>query len=232
MNLIFFGRPGAGKGTQARRVQEHYGIPQISTGDILREAMAAGSPVGQRAKVYYERGDLVPDEVMLAIVEERVCARDARAGFVLDGFPRTTPQAEGLERLLERLGRRIDAVLYFDVPRDVLIQRLAGRWICRAAGHVYNQVTEPPRVSGHCDLDGSELYQRPDDRPETVARRLYVYDEQTAPVLEYYRERGVLHRIDGAAQAEDVFRQIKAIIEPLREPLQLSAGSEAEEKGQ
>jgi adenylate kinase len=228
MNLIFFGRPGAGKGTQARRVQEHYGIPQISTGDILREAMATGSPVGRCAKAYYERGDLVPDEVMLAIVEERVCAPDAHVGFVLDGFPRTTPQAEGLERLLERLGRHIDAVLYFDVPHDVLINRLAGRWICRAAGHVYNQVTQPPRVSGRCDLDGSELYQRPDDRPDTVARRLEVYDEQTAPVLEYYRERRLLHRVAGAAEAGDVFRQIQAIVEPLRPP----AGARAQEKGQ
>ncbi|MDR5684012.1 MAG: adenylate kinase [Armatimonadota bacterium] len=217
MNLIFFGRPGAGKGTQARRVQEHYGIPQISTGDILREAMAAGTPVGRQARTYYERGDLVPDEVMLHVIEERLTAPDAQEGFVLDGFPRTVPQAEALEALLRRLGRRIDAVLYFDVPHDVLIRRLSGRWICRAAGHIYHEVSNPPRVRGRCDVDGSELYQRPDDQSETVARRLRVYDEQTAPVLEYYRSLGLLHRIDGALGAGEVFRQIQAVLEPLRE---------------
>jgi adenylate kinase len=216
LNLIFFGRPGAGKGTQARRVQEHYRIPQISTGDILREAMTSGSALGRQARAYCERGDLVPDEVMLGIIDERLRAPDTGSGFVLDGFPRTTPQAAGLEALLRRLGRRIDAVLYFDAPHEVLVQRLSGRWICRAAGHIYHEVANPPRISGRCDLDGSELYQRPDDQPETVTRRLQVYDDQTAPVLERYREGGLLHRVDGAAEAGQVFRQIQAIVESLR----------------
>lgn len=212
MNVVFLGPPGAGKGTQARRLAERYGVPQIATGDILREAMASGSELGRRARSYYERGELVPDDVMLEVVAERLKRPDAGKGFVLDGFPRTVPQAEGLDRVLERMGRRVEAAVLFEVPREALVRRLAGRWVCRSGGHVYHEVYSPPRVPGRCDVDGSELVQRDDDRPETVERRLEVYARQTEPVVEYYRARGVLHTVDASADPEEVGRRVEAAL--------------------
>ncbi len=212
MNLVFLGPPGAGKGTQARRLADRHGIPQVATGDILREAMASGSEVGRKAKSYYDRGELVPDEVMLEVVAGRLRQPDAARGFVLDGFPRTVPQAEGLERILAGLGRRLDAVLLFELPRDALVRRLSGRWVCRAHGHVFHEVYSPPKEPGRCDHDGSELYQREDDRSETVQRRLEVYERQTTPLVEYYRARGLLHPVDASADPEEVGRQVEAVL--------------------
>jgi adenylate kinase len=212
VNVVFLGPPGAGKGTQARRLAERYGVPSIATGDILREAMASGSELGRRAKAYYDRGELVPDEVMLEVVADRLRQPDTQRGFVLDGFPRTVPQAEGLDRVLERTGRRVEAAVLFQVPREALVRRLAGRWVCRAGGHVYHEVYSPPRVPGRCDVDGSELVQREDDRPETVERRLEVYARQTEPVVEYYRARGVLHTVDASGDPEEVGRRVEAVL--------------------
>ncbi|MCS7236155.1 MAG: adenylate kinase [Armatimonadota bacterium] len=212
MNVVFLGPPGAGKGTQARRLAERYGVAHIATGDILREAMASGSDLGRKAKSYYDRGELVPDEVMLEVVAHRLRQADAAQGFVLDGFPRTVPQAEGLDRILRSMGRRVEAVLLFQVPQPALVRRLAGRWVCRAAGHVFHEVYSPPKVAGRCDHDGSELVQREDDRPETVERRLEVYVRQTEPLVEYYRGRGLLHTVDASADPDEVARRVEAAL--------------------
>jgi adenylate kinase len=212
VNLIFLGAPGAGKGTQARLLQEREGIPQVSTGDMLRAAMAEGSPLGARAKAYVEQGALVPDEVMIALIEERLRQPDARRGFVLDGFPRTLPQAEALDRMLESAGRALDAVLYFDISDETIIRRLTGRWVCRKAGHIYHLAYNPPQVPGRCDVDGSELYQRVDDRPETVRHRLEVYHRETQPVVEFYRQRGIFATINAEGDIEEVYRKVRATI--------------------
>ncbi len=211
MNVIFLGPPGAGKGTQAQLLQRREGIPQISTGDILRAAMTAQTPLGRRAKAYVERGDLVPDDVMIEIVKERVGQPDARRGFVLDGFPRTLGQARALDEVLTGAGRRIDVVVYFDIPDDVIVRRLTGRRVCRAAAHIYHIEFSPPKAAGRCDVDGSELFQRDDDREETVRRRLVVYHQQTEPLVEFYRRRGVFEGVrDG--DIETVYRQLLEII--------------------
>lgn len=211
MNLIFLGPPGAGKGTQAQLLQQREGIPQISTGDILRAAMAAQTPLGLRAKVYVDRGDLVPDDVMIEIVKHRVDQPDARRGFVLDGFPRTLGQARALDRMLAAAGRRLDAVVYFDIPDDIIVRRLTGRRVCRQAAHIYHVEFSPSKVADRCDVDGSELFQRDDDREDTVRRRLDVYHQQTEPLVEFYRRRGMFEAVrDG--EIESVYRQLLEII--------------------
>lgn len=211
MNVIFLGPPGAGKGTQAQLLQQHEGIPQISTGDILRAAMTAQTPLGRRAKAYVDRGDLVPDDVMIEIVKERIGQPDAGRGFVLDGFPRTRRQARALDEVLTGAGRRIDVVVYFDIPDDVIVRRLTGRRVCRAAAHIYHIEFSPPKAAGRCDVDGSELFQRDDDREETVRRRLVVYHQQTEPLVEFYRRRGVFEVVrDG--DIETVYRRLLEII--------------------
>ncbi len=209
MNLIFFGPPGGGKGTQARLLQARRGFVQISTGDILRDAIAVATPLGREAQRYMDKGDLVPDAVMIVIVEERLRRPDTRAGFVLDGFPRTLPQAEALEGMLPRLGRRLNGVVDFQVSEETVVRRLSGRRVCQAAGHIYHVEFHPPRRPGVCDLDGSALFQREDDRPETIRRRLEVYRERTAPVLDHYRAHGAYTALDAEGAVEEVYHRLE-----------------------
>jgi adenylate kinase len=206
MNLIFLGPNGAGKGTQARLLQERHGIPQIATGDMLRAAIASNSPLGQEAARYVRAGDLVPDAVMIGIVAERLASEPN--GFVLDGFPRTIPQAEALDAVLAGMGKRLDRVIYFDVDEATLIRRLSGRQLCRANGHIYNVHSRPPKTPGICDIDGSPLYSREDDRPETVRRRLRVYHEQTEPLLAFYRVRGLFSALNAEGDVEEIYRNL------------------------
>ncbi len=214
MNLIFFGPPGGGKGTQARLLQARRDWVQISTGDILRDAVAADSALGREARRYMDKGELVPDAVMIGIVGERLSRPDAREGFILDGFPRTLPQAVALDETVARLERGIDRVVDFQVSEETLIRRLGGRWVCQAAGHIYHAEFNPPRRPGVCDVDGSPLRQREDDRPETVRRRIEVYREQTAPVLDYYRARGAYATLDAEGSVEDVYARLEVLLAP------------------
>jgi adenylate kinase len=214
--VIFLGAPGAGKGTQARRLAAGSGVPQVATGDMLREALAAGAPLGLEAKRYMDQGALVPDEVVIGLVDERLSRVDAGPGYVLDGFPRTVAQAEALDALLRRRGQDLARVVFFDVSRDELLRRLTGRRVCRQCGTAYHLVSAPPKAEGRCDQCGGELYQRDDDRESTVARRLDVYQTQTAPLLDYYRKRGLLVRVAGEGPVEQVADAIqKAVKEPV-----------------
>jgi adenylate kinase len=214
--VIFLGAPGAGKGTQARRLAGEAGEPQVATGDMLREAAAEGTPLGREAKRYMDSGALVPDEVVIGLVDERLARADAATGYVLDGFPRTVAQAEALDGLLGRRRQELDRVIFFDVSRPELIRRLTGRRICRKCGTTFHMVSAPPRTAGRCDVCGGELYQREDDAEATVARRLDVYETQTAPLLDYYRRRGLLVRVAGEGAMEDVADRIrKAVKEPV-----------------
>ncbi|MDR7556806.1 MAG: adenylate kinase [Armatimonadota bacterium] len=212
MRLIFLGPPGAGKGTQARLLHEREGWPQISTGDMLRAAIAAGSALGREAAQYVQRGELVPDAVMIGLVAERLQQPDAAAGFVLDGFPRTLAQAEALEAVLTGLGRTLDRAVYFRASEETLIRRLSGRRVCQAAGHIYNVYSSPPRVPGRCDVDGSVLLQREDDAPATVRRRLEVYREQTEPLLAFYRARGLYAELAADDDIETTYRRLLALL--------------------
>jgi adenylate kinase len=214
--VIFLGAPGAGKGTQARRLAAGSGVPQVATGDMLREAVAAGTPLGREAKRFMDQGALVPDEVVIGLVDERLSRADARGGYVLDGFPRTVAQAEALDALLRRLGQDLDRVVFFDVSRDELLRRLTGRRVCRRCGTAFHLVSAPPKVAGQCDQCGGELYQREDDAEATVGRRLDVYQTQTAPLLDYYRKRGLLVRVAGEGPVDGVAEAIrKAVKEPV-----------------
>lgn len=210
--LIFLGPPGAGKGTQAKRVAQRYGVLHLSTGDMLRAAIARGTSVGHMARPIMERGELVPDEIVLAMVEERLSQPDCANGFVFDGFPRTLPQARELDRILERHGWGEPLVVDFEVPAEVLIRRLSGRWTCSVGGEIYNVFDRPPKQQGVCDADGGKLVQRPDDRPEVVRDRLVAYERQTKPLAEYYRQNGNLNVVDGSATMEDVDRAVARIL--------------------
>ncbi|HLE78115.1 MAG TPA: adenylate kinase [bacterium] len=213
MNVIFLGPNGAGKGTQAKLLQEREGLPQVSTGDILRRAMAdPDSPLGTTARRFINRGELVPDDVMIEIIEARLREPDTTRGFVLDGFPRTIAQARALDDLLQAAGHAVDAVVYFEARPDTIVRRLSGRRLCRAAGHIYHVEFQPPVVEGRCDIDGSELYQREDDREETVRHRLSVYRRRTEPLVDYYRSRGILETIDAEADVEEVYRALTEIL--------------------
>ncbi len=212
MNIVLLGAPGAGKGTQAARMVERYGVPHISTGDIFRKAVADGTPLGLKAKEFMDSGQLVPDEVVIGIVVERLGERDAAEGFMLDGFPRTVAQADALDAALARSGRKLDAVILVDVPNDQLVERLTARRQCRDCGRIYNVLADPPDVEGVCDLCGGEVYQRDDDTVETVSNRLAVYDEQTAPLIEYYGDKGVLKPVDGTRSMGEVFAEIVAVL--------------------
>lgn len=211
--LIFLGPPGAGKGTQAKQLARLYGVPHLSTGDMLRDAVANGSGLGRQAKPIMERGELVPDDLVMALVEERLAQPDAAHGFIFDGFPRTIPQAESLERILARRGFGKPLAVEIRVDQDTLLRRLAGRWNCTVGGETYNVYERPPKVPGICDVDGGKLVQRPDDRPEVVRERLNAYDRQTAPLVEYYKRRGALETVDGTVPVEEVQRTLHQIME-------------------
>ncbi|MGO1061028.1 adenylate kinase [Planococcus sp. FY231025] len=212
MNIVLMGLPGAGKGTQADKIVEKYDIPHISTGDMFRAAIKGGTELGLKAKSFMDQGALVPDEVTIGIVRERLSAADCEEGFLLDGFPRTVPQAEALESLLADLGKRIEHVVNIQVEQDELVKRLSGRRICKVCGTAYHLVFNPPQVEGVCDKDGGELYMREDDNPETVTNRLEVNIKQTQPLLDFYENKGVLQNIDGQQDIQKVFADIDALL--------------------
>lgn len=212
MNLVLLGPPGSGKGTQARMMIERYNIPQISTGEILRAAVIKGTPLGREAKRYMDQGKLVPDEVVVGIVRERLKASDCTGGFILDGFPRTLPQ-EALNAALGNMGREIDHVVSIEADNEELIKRLTGRRTCRSCGAMYHIAFDPPTRDGVCDKCGGELYQRDDDKEETIRARLQVYEDQTAPLIEYYRKQGLLRSVDGVGEIGEIFQKIMKIIE-------------------
>ncbi|MDH7577504.1 MAG: adenylate kinase [Bacillota bacterium] len=215
MRILLIGPPGAGKGTQAVRIANFCAIPHISTGDIFRAAVQTGTELGRKAREYMDAGRLVPDEITIGIIRERLKQPDCSRGFLLDGFPRTLPQAEALDRLLEDLGTRLDVVLNIAVKPEVLLERLTGRRVCRNCGATYHITFQPPRVAGVCDRCGGELYQRSDDTAETVGGRLKVYTDQTAPLLEYYRARGLLKEIDGGQGIDAVWAAIQNCLRSL-----------------
>src|SRR5262245_26579958 len=213
MRLVLLGAPGSGKGTQAQRLESRRGVPQVSTGDLLREAVAAGSELGRRAKAVMDAGQLVDDPTMLGIIRERLSRPDAQRGFILDGFPRTIVQADGLAQLLAELGQPVDAVVLFDIDPVVLEKRLAGRRTCRRCGRVFHVESNPPAASDRCTDGGShDLVQRPDDNEETVRRRLAVYRERTQPLIDYYAKKGLLRRIDADGGLADVDARLESAI--------------------
>jgi adenylate kinase len=216
LDLILLGPPGAGKGTQAALLTEDFGLPHIATGDILRAAREEATELGLLAKEYMDKGELVPDSVVIGVILERLDEDDARDGFLLDGFPRTTDQADALAEQLSAHERRLTAVLLIDAPDEIVIKRISGRRICRKEGHVYHVDFDPPKHAGRCDLDGSELEQRADDLEETVRNRLEVYHSQTEPLIAYYEERGLLRRFDGTRSPNQVHERIRATLATLR----------------
>jgi len=215
LNLILVGPPGAGKGTQAERLTEDFGLPYFATGNILRDAVAEGTELGKQAKAYMDKGDLVPDEVIIGVILEALAGETAADGFLLDGFPRTVPQADALGEALHKVGRSVSAVLLIDVPDDEVVRRLSGRRVSRA-GRVYHVDFDPPKQPGRCDIDGSPLIQRDDDKPETIRKRLAVYHDQTEPLVEYYEERSLLRRFDGTKPPTEVHDHIRATVATLR----------------
>lgn len=213
MNLILLGPPGAGKGTQAKRLEERHGLVQLATGDMFRAAVASGSDLGRRVKAIMESGRLVPDEITIEMLADRVVQPDCANGFILDGFPRTVPQAEALDRMLAGYGQALDRVILMQVDEAALVERIAGRFTCRNCGASYHERFHRPRVEGVCDIcGGTDLVHRADDRPEAVATRLHAYRNQTAPILPYYRARGILSTVDGMAAIDEVTRQIEAVL--------------------
>jgi adenylate kinase len=215
LNLILIGPPGAGKGTQAERLQEDFRLPFISTGEMLRANVKDGTELGKAAKAHMDSGGLVPDDLIVAMAAERLDEDDTQDGFILDGFPRTTAQAEALEQQLDQEGRRITAALLLEVPDAEIIKRIAGRRVCVKAGHNYHVDYDPPKNPDICDQDGSRLIQRDDDRPEVVRKRLSVYHDQTAPLVDFYDERGLLRRVDGTRAPAEVHDHIRAVIATL-----------------
>jgi len=213
MNLILLGPPGAGKGTQAKRLETTRGLVQLSTGDMLRQAVASGSALGQQAKKVMEAGQLMPDEIIIAMIAERIAAPEARKGIVLDGFPRTEAQAEALDKMLAQGGRKLDAVIELAVDEDALIERISGRFTCAKCGAGYHDKFHPPKKPGICDVCGStEFVRRKDDNPETLKARLVAYRAQTAPIVPYYRRKGLLKLVDGMAAPDQVTREIETIL--------------------
>lgn len=212
MRLIFLGPPGAGKGTQAHVIAERFAIPHISSGDILREAVKLNSPIGQQAKSYMEKGELVPDDIVIRMVVERLGRPDIANGFILDGFPRTKPQAVSLDEELQRIGRAIDFVIYFNTTAKKSVERLSGRRVCKGCGTNYHTVTIKPKKEGICDKCGSELFQRKDDNEETVKNRLVVYQNQTADLIGYYESHKILKTVSGDLDVQDVFSELSGFL--------------------
>lgn len=208
MRIVLLGAPGAGKGTQAKKLIDKYGLPQISTGDLLRAAVAAGSPLGKEAKSYMDKGELVPDSVVLGMVEERLKQDDCKKGYILDGFPRNTAQAEALDKMLASLNMSLDAALSVDVPFEDLMKRLTGRRTCKSCGQMYNMHFKPPQKEGACDKCSGELFQRDDDKEETIKKRLDVYNAQTAPLIDYYQKKGILKAVSGTGSIDDIFAKV------------------------
>jgi adenylate kinase len=216
LNLVLLGPPGSGKGTQGERLNEDLRLPYYATGDILRAAVREETELGRTAKEYMDRGDLVPDEVIVGVIANRIGSSEALDGFILDGFPRTTPQAEALDAKLSELGRGLNGVLLIDVSDDEVVRRLGGRRTCEANGHVFHVEFEPPQDEGVCDIDGSPLIVRDDDKPEVIRKRLETYHEKTEPLVSYYDSRSVLRRIEGEAKPEEVAEQIRRTLATLR----------------
>ncbi len=228
--VIFLGPPGAGKGTQAKQIAKHYGVPHLSTGDMFRELVARDTPLGKRAKPIMDRGDLVPDDIVLEMVAERVSRPDTARGFVLDGFPRTLPQAEKLDEILQARSWGQPLVVHFVVDPAQLVRRLTGRRICAVGGEIYNIYDQPPKVEGRCDNDGGQLIHRADDREEVIVERLAAYQEQTRPLVDYYRSQGVLVDVDGMQPPAAVTAKVLEILERGQETHSSPAPSSAAAK--
>ena len=213
MKIVLLGPPGAGKGTQAQRLQESFGLKHLSTGDMLRAEVASSSPIGTQAKAIMERGELVPDQILIDMIAERTKQPDAARGILLDGFPRTVAQAEALDRMLASRGQKLDRVIQLVVDNDAMVERIAGRYACAKCGAGYHDTNRKPKTAGVCDsCGGSQFVRRPDDKPETVRTRLEAYDRQTAPLLPYYKSRGVLSEVDGMAAIDEVTRRIGTLL--------------------
>jgi adenylate kinase len=213
MNLILLGPPGAGKGTQAQKIVDRYHIPQISTGDILRAAVKEGTPLGKKAKVFMDQGQLVPDEVVIGIIDERLKKADCRSGFILDGFPRTIAQAEALQPILTRIGKSIHHVINIEVANEELVRRLTGRRTCKNCGAMFHLLFQPPKQEGICDRCGGVLYQREDDKEETIRTRLKEYQKQTAPLIEYYQLKSMLRSIEGIGNQDQIFERMVHLLD-------------------
>ncbi|MER3446224.1 MAG: adenylate kinase [Candidatus Dadabacteria bacterium] len=212
MNLIIFGPPGAGKGTQAAQISAKYGIPHISTGDILRASVKEGTEIGRLAESYMDKGELVPDDIMIEIIRDRIARPDSKGGFLLDGFPRTIPQAEALDRMLSKEHLKIDSVISIEVDDEEIVKRISGRRVCEKCGAMYHIIYDPPTNMGYCNKCGGALYTRDDDSEDVVRTRLKVYRGQTEPLKEYYKRSAILKRVDGVGTIEDVFERIEKIL--------------------
>lgn len=212
MKIIMLGAPGAGKGTQAKMIAEKYSVPHISTGDIFRANIKNGTELGKKAKTYMDKGELVPDELVVDLVVDRVAQDDAKEGYVLDGFPRTIPQATALDEALSKINEKVDYAIDVDVPDENIVRRMSGRRACVGCGGTYHIVHIPPKTEGICDTCGADLILREDDKPETVQNRLSIYHDQTQPLIDYYTEKGILKTVDGTVDMKDVFNEITSIL--------------------